>query len=433
MKRKLTQQLISWKEQSTRKPLLLDGARQVGKTYLLEECFGKKYFENVHKFDFRENPNLEKIFSDGLNAEKILKSLELELGKKIDLKSDLIFFDEIGECQAAVDSLKYFCEQKPTLYLCSSGSNIGLLNSFPVGKVQTMELFPMTFYEFLSASKEELLIEEFENRSRLMPTHEKLWDKLTDYYFVGGMPEAVASWFNTENISDKIKKVDQIHKDLLNGYKRDFGKYGGKVNSLHIETVFEQIPRQLHKFQDDSVKRFLFKDIISGKSRYTELRGPIDWLEKSKLLSKNYVIQSRPVAPLRNLIKDNLFKLFFFDLGLLCHSLKLSYQEVKNQDFAAKGFIAENFVQNELIASGHEFSFSWTEAKSEIEFIMQTKSGDIYPLEVKSGKRTKAQSLRTYIQKYKPVIDVKLIGSRGSEDDKSYRWPLYYTKYLNDL
>ena len=433
MRRILIDKLIEWKKLKRRKPLLLAGARQVGKSYLIEIEFGQNYFDNVYRFDFRENPALENIFKDSLDPKIILRSLELEIEKKINTAADLIFFDEIGECQSALDSLKYFCEKRSDIYICASGSNIGLLNSFPVGSTHNLELFPMTFYEFLLASGNEILIEEFKNQSFLVKTHEKLWKLLIDYYFVGGMPEAVKLWFEIDNVIDKINSVNQVHKDLISGYKRDFGKYCGKANAMQIEAVFYYVPIKLQETRDDSVKRFSFKNIIQGKNRYNQLRGPIDWLDKSKLVSKNLIVSCRPSIPLSGLIKENIFKLFFFDIGLLCHSLGLTYKEILKQEFFSKGFIAENFVQNELRANGEYPLFSWREGTAEIEFLLKTKDGDIFPLEVKSGKRTKAKSLGVYIKKYSPKINFKLIGAQGSDDKVSYRWPLYYTMYIRDI
>ncbi len=431
MDRILLKQLVNWRNSSKRKPLVLDGARQVGKTYLLEKLFGETYFNKVFKLDFRENNAHTRIFQETREPNQIIRSLELEFGQRVNLDTDLIFFDEIGECQPAVDSLKYFCEKMPNLFLCASGSNMGLLNSFPVGKTENLELFPCNFYEFLKASKKQILIEEFENQSRLLKTHEMLWQILLDYYYVGGMPEAVEAWFNSSSLQERIERVGKIHQDLLAGYERDFGKYGNKVNALHIGSVYRNVPIKLQNTQDDSVKRLTFKDLIKGKKQYSELRGPIDWLEKSKLVSKNLIIKCQPQTPLIGFTKQNIFKLFYFDVGLLCHSLGISYNEVVQQGFFQKGFIAENFVQNELRAMGIYPTFSWQEGKSEMEFIWKSGDGEFYPLEVKSGKRTKAQSLRVYKEKYKPNKTIKLIGGRGSEDPNTIVWPLYYVSFLS--
>ena len=429
MKRLLLEKLILWKNKDTRKPVLLDGARQTGKSFLLEQLFGV-HFEQVIRLDFLEQPALAKLFEDSLNPQDILDNIELEFNVSLNRKKALIIFDEIGECQAAISSLKFFSEQCPDMYICASGSNIGLLGSFPVGKVELLELYPLTFEEFLWASNQAPLIKAFDQIKMTAAAHQKLFSLLLDYYFVGGMPEAVQTWFDTENslgILERTQTVSQIHSSLIAGYERDFGKYSDKISAQHIQAVFNNIPIQLSQNIDDSVKRFKFKDIIQKKNRYQELVGPINWLDKCKLLSKCQPITCQPSSPLPALTKDNIFKLFLFDIGLLGNMLGLSYKEHRDQGFNYKGYIAENFVQNELIAAYGGPTYSWEYARSEIEFLFKFDNGAICPIEVKSGKRTRAKSLSVYVNRYQPEKTIKLIGSRGSLDDpQALVIPLYY-------
>ena len=401
----------------------------------MENIFGPQSFAQMHKFDFREDKGLYQYFKGNLYPEQIIKNLQLHQARDINLERDLIFFDEVGECQGAVDSLKYFCTKMPEIYLCASGSNIGLLDSFPVGMVHLEEIFPLTFEEFLMASGENDLLESFRGQSRLEAAHDRLWAHLLDYYFVGGMPEAVDFWFRSakRGINDRCGEVSRIHKNIIAGFYRDFGKYSGKVNALHIEAVFNNIPIQLARTMDDSVKRYTFKEVITQKKRYLDLATPIDWLCKTKLATKNYVITSRPVSPLKSLTKDNIFKLFFFDMGLLGHLLEINYREQLEQKMIVKGFLAENFVQCELIAAGQTHTYSWSERNSEIEFILKAQNGEIIPIEVKSGKRTMAKSLKVFQEKYAPPRSVKLVGKVGGTDGKMMVWPLYYSKFLIDL
>jgi predicted AAA+ superfamily ATPase len=391
----------------------------------------------VHIFDFREERSIHRYFEATLEPYEIIRNLSLFRRRDIDLKQDLVFFDEVGECQAAIDSLKYFAQNMPELALVASGSNIGLLESFPVGMVQIEHLFPLNFEEFLLASGEEDLIAAFQQQSRLLAVHEILWEKLRTYYFVGGMPEAVSYWFESARagigIQERVDRVSSIHRSLIDGYRRDFGKYAGKIHALHIESVFESIPRQLAQSVDDSVKRYLFKNVIAKKNRYLELSGPIDWLCKTKLATKNFVLDCQPKSPLKALLKPNLFKLFFFDVGLLGHMLELSYLEQLEQSLAFKGFIAENFVQCELIARGAAHTYSWSERNSEIEFIVKTKTGEMLPIEVKSGKRTRAKSLQAYRERYQPTRTLKLLGAAGGTDAVDMVWPLYYASFICDL
>jgi len=433
MKRRLLENLIEWKGKNERKPILLDGARQTGKSFLLEKLFGE-HFEQVIRLDFLEKPTLANLFDGSLNPQDILDNIELELNVSIDRNKALIIFDEIGECQAAINSLKFFSEQCANMYICASGSNIGLLGSFPVGKVDLLELYPLTFEEFLWASEKVSLIKAFEQNKLTAIVHDKLFSLLLDYYYVGGMPEAVQTWFGSEGatgILERTQSVSQIHSALISGYERDFGKYSDKISAQHIQAIFNNIPIQLSKSIDDSVKRFKFKDVIQKKTRYQELAGPINWLDKCKLLSKCQPIDCQPSSPLPALAKENIFKLFLFDIGLLGNILGLSYKEHRDQGFNYKGYIAENFVQNELIAKYGSPTYSWEYARSEIEFLFKHDSGRILPIEVKSGKRTRAKSLSVYVQRYQPEKTIKLIGSQGSiENPNALVLPLYYVSKL---
>lgn len=434
MKRLILDKLLVWKNSASRKPIMLDGARQTGKSYLLEVLFGQ-HFEQIIRLDFLEQPDLANIFTDSLNPDDIINNIELELNVSVDKEKALIIFDEIGECQAAVNSLKFFAEQCPQMFVCASGSNIGLLGSFPVGKVALLNLYPMTFEEFVWASKQTALIKAFEQMNMGKVAHDKLFSLLIDYYFVGGMPEVVGSWFASENdmgVLERTKTVTQIHSSLIAGYERDFGKYSDKISAHHIQSVFKNIPVQLSKSIDDSVNRFKFKSVIEKKNRYQDLAGPINWLEKCRLLSRCHPIDCEPSSPLSALAKDNIFKLFLFDVGLLGYMLGLSYKEHRDQGFSYKGYIAENFVQNELIAQGAGPTYSWEYARAEVEFLYKCDDGSIVPVEVKSGKRTRAKSLGVYVERYRPKTTIKLIGSTGSlENDSALVVPLYYVSKIN--
>ncbi|GAB3487426.1 ATP-binding protein [Marinomonas epiphytica] len=433
MKRTLLDKLIHWKSQTTRKPILIDGARQTGKTFLLQELFGQT-FPNSLRIDFLETPNLKDAFNGSLHPDDILMNIELITGQTFNPETDLLILDEIGECESAVTSLKYFAEKAPTYYIAASGSNIGLLNSFPVGKVEQHNLRPLSFLEFLYASEEKALIKAFEAQTNSPAAHSKLFDKLTDYYFTGGMPEAVATWFANKNdsILARIEKVSKVQADLIEGYRRDFGKYSGKVNAQLIESVFNSIPAQLSAVMDESVKRFKFKNIVERKTRYSEFESAIHWLSRCRLALLSYPIEGRPRSPLAAYKKDNLVKLFLFDVGLLNHMLGTQYQELKQQSYEYKGYIAENFVQQELTTLGIDPSYSWNDARAEIEFLLTNEEGEIIPVEVKSGKRTRAKSLQSYITKCQPHKTFKLTGTQGSPEleQTNIVMPLYYSMYL---
>ncbi|WP_413700289.1 ATP-binding protein [Psychromonas sp. KJ10-10] len=432
MRRSRIKKLIEWKEKETRKPLLIDGARQTGKTYLLQSLFGE-HFDNVLRIDFLESPEMAEAFSGSLTPENILSNIELLTNKVFNPTSDLLILDEIGECQRAVTALKYFSEKAPQMYIATSGSNIGLLNSFPVGKVEQDNLRPLTFYEFLLASGEAALIKAFENQVNSAPAHTKLFDKLTDYYFTGGMPEAVNTWFELKHksILERVEAVENIHANLISGYLRDFGKYSGKVDASVIESVFRNVPSQLASVIDESVKRFKFKGVHDRKSRYGDFESAITWLDKCRLVLKNYPTDGLPRSPLVAYQKENKVKLFLFDTGLLNHMLGIGYKEIKQQGFEYKGYIAENFVQQEFVAQGVDPTFSWGDARAEIEFIATDNEGQIIPIEVKSGKRTRAKSLQSYITKCQPHKTIKLAGTQGSSvlEKENIVLPLYYAQY----
>ena len=433
MQRRLLNQLIAWKNKPRRKPLLVDGARQTGKTYLLRRLFGAE-FAGVLRVDFLETPALAEAFAGSLHPEEVLANLELMTGQSFNPVTDLLILDEIGECSRAVAALKYFAEQAPTYFVAASGSNIGLLNAFPVGKVEQYYLRPLSFREFLWASKEKSLIKAYENKVLIAAAHTKLWEKFTDYYYTGGMPEAVAAWFDTSGTTllQRVEAVSLIHANLLMGYQRDFGKYAGKADAQLIETVFNAIPEQLSAVLDESVKRFKFKGVVPRKSRYADFATAISWLHHCRMILKNYQIEGRPQAPLAAYRKPNQIKLFGFDVGLLNHQLGTNYQAIKQQKEAYKGYVAENFVQQEFAAMGMEPSYSWRDARAEIEYIVQNEAGQVIPVEVKSGTRTQAKSLRSYQKKCVPVKTFKLTGTQGSpaSEHDNIVLPIYYAEYI---
>ena len=435
LERLFLEQLLDWKNRPERKPILLDGARQVGKTYLLETLFGPRHFRRVHKLDLDERPELHDLFADSLRPGDLLPRIETALHTDIDLCADLLLLDEIGECQRAVDSLKYFAEQRPDGFVAATGSNVGLLESFPVGRVESLEVFPLTFEEFLMASGHAQLLRQYREMARDKFVHGMLWRQLLDYYYTGGMPEAVAAWFRDSGagMNARLQTVREIQRRVLRDYERDFGKYSGRQNSLDLQRVFRSVPQQLSRNMDGSVRRYQFKDVLQRRSRYVDLRGPIDWLERARLASKCYVLDCRPTVPLQGLIRENMFKLYFLDTGLLGCRLELDYADQISQRFSYKGFIAENFVQNELLARGMQTSYAWNQGRVEIEFLYRTGQGDIVPVEVKSGRRTRARSLQAYRDRYRPERTLKLIGAAGGSDKQNLVWPLYYAKFLTTL
>ena len=427
-------QLVEWKRRAARKPVLIDGARQVGKSWLVGRLFGPREFRKVHWLDFRAEPRLEKLFGESLDPATIVGNIEVELNERVDIERDLLFFDEVAECQRAVDSLKYFAERLPQAFVCASGSNIGLLRSFPVGKVEQLELFPLCFEEFLMAAQRPPLLDAYRSRRRSVAVHASLWPLLLDYYFVGGMPEAVAAWFaEDESALVRQQKVTAIHRDLVSGYRRDFGKYAGRQDAQHIERVFDNVPSQLALNRDGSVGRYRFKGVLPHRQRYQQLAGPIDWLQAARLVWKCFTVEGRPEAPLSAYAKANRFRLYFFDVGLLGHMLGMTHADQSAQGASYKGYVAENFVQTELCARVGHPTYGWFAGRAEVEFLHRSRRGEFVPVEVKSGSRTQARSLRSYIHRYAPSRAIKLIGGVGGSAGPTETWPLYDAQFLKEL
>ena len=429
MKRTLYQELITWKISPARKPLLLRGARQVGKTWLIKE-FGKAEFGRIHSFNFQENPALASIFDSSLNPVKIIKMLELSTDVKISIEKDLIFFDEIQECPKAITSLKYFYENMPKAAVCCAGSHIGvsmLESSFPVGKIHTLTLYPINFNEFLLNNYPDLF--ELKKTPAQLPEimHHKMTELLKIYYAVGGMPEPNNLYLDRKELDNKcFAGIREIQKQILTGYQSDFAKYSGKVNANHINRVFENIPLQIIKNTDFSVGRFRFKDVIPGYSKYSQIIGPIEWLIKAGLCYPVHVIES-PDIPLAANRKENIFKLMFIDTGLLNCMVNLPLKSILQQDFGNyKGYLAENFAAQELVSYGIQGLYSWTGRTSEIEFLLQ-KNGAVIPLEVKSGRRSfRTKSLDVYVSKYSPSESIIASMNPYRTSGKKTYLPLYW-------
>jgi len=415
MKRTLYDKLNKWKASQGRQPLILRGARQVGKTHLLMQ-FGRKEFNKCHHFDFEKSgATLKPLFEKELSPKQIIANLSLFVNQQIEGQNSLIIFDEIQNCPRALTCLKYFSEEMPEQAICAAGSLLGVMltnESFPVGKVIFLDLYPMNFEEFIYNSDNSLLYKAYsdllsdDNPSPLV--HEKLWELLRQYYVVGGMPQAVKKFLELrENQVQGFSEAREVQRGLLDTYLRDFNKHAGGVNAIHISSVFENIPQQLSSHIDESVQRYRFRGVIPGKNRFAALQSPIEWLIKSGLVYKTHIC-AKVESPLKAFTKQNIFKLYLFDVGLLGCMLEISPKALMLQDFGqTKGFFAENYVACELIAAGEKNLYSWSGNQSEIEFIKDWE-GEIIPIEVKSGVRTKARSLMIYMKKYNPRMALKI-------------------------
>ncbi|MFH1729076.1 MAG: AAA family ATPase [Pseudomonadota bacterium] len=407
MKRNILNKLINWKNSQNRKPILLKGARQVGKTYIIKE-FGKTNFENVHYFDFMKNKKLCDSFLDTLNPDQILLNLELQNKIKIDINKDLIVFDEIQECEKAISSLKYFYETYPGAFIIGSGSFLGLslgTSSFPVGKVEKLNLYPMSFFEFLEGIDNEkilnLMTDGYVNNKISKVLHDEVLIYLKYYIITGGLPEVVSTFHeNSNDLQLAFAKVRELQKSLLFDYEADISKHSGKSNAVKILSVFNNVPLQLAR-ENKQNKKFIFKNILPKNSNYSNLEDPISWLTKAGLIHKISICK-RAVEPLKAYTEENRFNLFMFDIGILGAMLDLDPISIFKSTYKEyKGYIFENFVIQELVSSQKFDFYSWKEGTSEIEILARTESG-ITPIEVKSGLNTKAKSLKVFVEKYAP-------------------------------
>jgi len=380
------------------------------------------------------------LFKENLSPQRLVENLSLVAGIQIEIGKDLVILDEIQNCPEALTSLKYFSEDMPELFVCAAGSLLGITlseTSFPVGKVCYLDLYPLSFYEFLMNMGDDLLLQAFnkslEEGLASSVLHSRLWDCLMEYYVVGGMPRMVANYFAMrDRKADAMFKVRKLQAELLDTYRGDFSKHSGKTNALHIASVFENIPVQLSSHMDDSVQRYRFKDVLPGKKGYVSLAGPIDWLVHAGLVYRVPICEKAQL-PLKAFTKANIFKLYLFDVGLLGCMLDLKPATLMMQDYGIiKGFFAENVVAAELVSGGEKSLYSWSERNSEIEFLLDI-DGAVVPVEVKSGKRTKAQSLRQYLIKYNPDLAVILSGKTMALQDKPVmQFPLYCAGRLAD-
>lgn len=430
MERFAMKQLEEWYNRKNRKPLILKGARQVGKTWLMKE-FGRTHFKHTAYVNFDNNKNMANVFEGDYDIERILMAINIETGVKIHPKETLIIFDEIQENPKAIASLKYFCEEAPEYAVIAAGSLLGVAIhkgvSFPVGKVDTLELNPLSFREFLLAIGEvglAKLIEEV-NISLIESFRVKYIDWLKKYYFIGGMPEVVSTFVTERDFTE----VRRIQKRIIEMYEADFSKHT-TVNELpRIRMVWNSIPMQLAKEN----KKFFFGKIKEG-ARAKDFEIAIEWLLDCGLIKKVYNV-SKPAMPLKAYTEFSAFKLYLLDVGLLAAMSELDAKSILdgNAVFVEfKGALTEQYVLQQLIA-GTEFTpyyYSETKSEGEIDFLIQ-KGTNIVPIEVKAEENLKAKSLRVYCEKFKPQMAIRTSMSNYREQDWMVNVPLYVLdKYL---
>jgi uncharacterized protein len=428
MEREFYKKLLSWKKSNLRKPLVLRGARQVGKTYILLE-FAKNEYDDYIYLNFDEYPNLCSFFENDLDPSRILSDLKIYFKKDINPKNTLIIFDEIQECPNALASLKYFCEKTNEYHIASAGSLLGvkLTTSFPVGKVNFLDLAPLNFFEFLQAIEEiELLkmLKEIKSSKAIADIfHKKLIKLLKTFFIIGGMPEAVSIYLKTKD----FENVRKIQKEILDAYILDFAKHAPKEDVMKIMGVWNSIPNQLAKEN----KKFIFS-AIKKSARAREYETSIEWLKSAGLILRSNNISTSKL-PLEAYANKQSFKVFLLDVGLLGAMSNLDPKVVLEneklfQEF--KGSLTENYVACELSDQHFEKLFYWTfNNVAEVDFIVSLNQ-KIFPLEVKGGTSTRKTSLLAYDKKFLNEENYSNILSRTSlrnfaHDGKVINYPLY--------
>jgi len=433
MQREAYSKLINWKNTPHKKPLLMQGARQVGKTHLVKE-FGKNEFEELYYFNFEKDAGLSSLFESSLDPENIITSLSLYIGKKIDSKNSLIFFDEIQVAPRALTSLKYFQENAPQFSIIAAGSllgvSVGKETSFPVGKVDFLSLYPLSFNEYLLAAGEELFADMIKERkiTEAFPEaiHKKMTDHLKLYLYLGGMPEVVSDYLQTKD----IEHVRELQKNILQAYENDFSKYADKNQAIKNSELWGSIPKQLAKEN----KKFKYKEIKkNARSNMYELA--IEWLRKAGLIIIVKNIET-PKIPLSSYVNEAKFKVYMHDVGLLAAKLKITPDQIVSPDALYKGFngaFIENFVAQELIADGTEELYYWTSrSDAEVDFLLDNENM-IIPVEVKSGTSLAMKSLQSYAAKYNPDRILRVSPRNFIQSDKFINIPLYAIKAFRNI
>ena len=424
MERLLFKELQDWKQSNSRKPLIIQGARQVGKTWLMKE-FGKKEFQNVVYLNFESSSRLKELFTSDFDIQRIITIIEIETQQKVIVENTLIIFDEIQEVEKGLTALKYFYEKAPQYYIIAAGSLLGTSmqkkHSFPIGKVDFLHLHPLNFMEFLSSIGEEALVEQINAHNWQIVTvfHEKLIAYLRLYYFIGGMPEAVAHYIKNKDLT----AVRDIQEKILLGYENDFAKHAPHDIVPRIKLVWHSILSQLTKENS----KYIYGQVKKG-SRAKDFEIAINWLADAGLIIKINRVE-KGTLPLSAYLDIDDFKLFLLDIGLLNAKGNLDPTIIleKNQILVEfKGAFTEQYVCQQLYFMRQNQVYYWSarNATAEVDFVLQEKN-EIIPIEVKAEENLKAKSLKVFVEKYKPKTAVRTSMSTYRLDDWLTNIPLY--------
>lgn len=423
MERIKMEELVRWKEKPGRKPLILKGARQVGKTWLMKE-FGERYFDQTAYVNLDRNSRMRRVFDGDFDVEAILMALNIETGVAIQPERTLIILDEIQEAPRAISALKYFCEDAPEYAIVAAGSLLGVAihegASFPVGKVDTMDIHPLNYREFLIAMGERPLADLLMQRKyTLMEAFAEKYIRLLKLYlYTGGMPEVVDAYAQRRDIVE----VRSIQRTILELYEDDFGKHAPKEDLPRIRMVWNAVPLQLAKEN----KKFFFGQVKVG-ARAKDFEKAIQWLTDCGLLTKVYRVE-KPAMPLKSYIDFAAFKIYMLDVGLLGALSDLDARAILEESeifVEFKGALAEQYVLQQLISDTQYTPYYYSvSSHNEIDFVLQ-REGQVVPLEVKAAENLRSKSLRAYCDKFKPVLAVRTSLSGYREQDWMTNLPLY--------
>ena len=426
MYRKIITELEKWKNKKNRLPLILKGARQVGKTWILQE-FGKKYFDDTLYINFENAGNIVDLFQNNIEPSRIIEYLSAINHKKIQPEKTLIIFDEIQELPRALTALKYFAEEAPEYAICCAGSLLGVFLhdkvSFPVGKVDFLELRPLDFEEFLIANGEQMLIDIIKkNNLKQIPDliSDKLKDYLKKYFVIGGMPRAVKTWIEEKD----FELVEQVQKGILESYERDFSKHTDSNTATKIQYVWDSIPSQLAKEN----KKFIYGVVKEG-ARAREYENSINWLKDTGIIKVVNRVKCGDKQPLKAYEDLKAFKIYLLDVGLLRVLCELPYETIIDRDAIYNefnGLLTEQFVLQELgnIKKINTIYYWSNEFQSEVDFVFAYKNL-IVPIETKAGMNVKAQSLKVYMKEYKPKFAIRYSLLNLKYDNNILNIPLY--------
>lgn len=426
------EELNNWKNKNDRKPLIIEGARQVGKTWLMKE-FGEKAFSDVAYINFDNNNRMQDLFEMDLNVERIVSGLEIYCGKKIDPQNTLIIFDEVQAVPNALASLKYFFENAPQYHIVCAGSLLGIAlhggTSFPVGKVDFLKLFPMLFEEFLLATGKEQYVEILKKKQfeTITVFKDVFIDALKHYYYVGGMPEVVLHFASNKDSN----AVREIQKNILSAYEQDFSKHAPHEIVPRIRSVWESLPAQLAKEN----KKFIYGHIKEG-ARAKEYENALLWLCDCGLIHKVYRINA-PHLPLKAYMDPKAFKLFFVDVGLLCCMTGLRQQTLLDGNdlfIEFKGALTEQYVLQQLKTIPGIATYYYTNEKnaSEIDFVIDN-GYEIIPIEVKAEVNLMAKSLKVYREKFSPKVSIRTSTADYKVEEWLLNLPLYAIGLAGDV